>query len=299
MLRLRTGVTLALGLLGACEAPKQPGPPATPAAAPIPTPSPASSSKEAAPSAVEDRAIAELKAKAKMALRADRTVVENRLGYEQAVKRHARDAQGTGQADRLPMGPLLLQQVELALVEHLEKHELKAVEVTLGAAEAGPPLPAEHVGEGPYPWKVDQFIERRPLVLTVTSDDPKRLEPFFRAISTRCSLLLELVSVQLQEGKARFTGYAYARRDVTPPTHVPTSPSLADLAKEAKVAVPTGHPRLPEVEALLAEHKALLPQLASSMAALGQAHLAGRVFQFYRTRVEEIGRRSFPKPIGP
>ena len=240
----------------------------------------------------------ELKARARTLLVADRTAVKNLRGYEQAVERHRRDMAAVGLEERLPVAPLSKGQIEVALVEHLIHHRLKLVQARLGPPESAPPVPAEHAGRGPYTYLTDQLIERTPLVLQVEPADLTQLQGFFKDVCHRSSVMLDLVAVTLNgDSRASFSGYAYARRAVTPPRHLTSTPTLAELAAIARVEVPRGHPRLAEVDALLDEHRALHTELAKSMTALGEAHLLGALFQFYRGRVADLAARSFPKPM--
>ena len=299
----------ALLALASCEARQQaPSAPAPPQAAPsaqadggVGVSDPAAPEAPAlAPELV--RAFAELKAAARKRLAADKAAIKNRLGYEKAVERHRRDMAATGMSQRLRPAPLARPHLELALVGPLKRHELRVAELTLGEPEApSQPVPAEHAGPGPYRYEIDQIIERTPIALAVRpADDEERLERFYRDLTSHPEVLLELVALRIDGDVARFTGYAYALREVTPPKHQTATPSLAELAAAAGVTVPRGHPRIGEVEALLAEHRGLHEDLAASMTALGVAHLLGSVFQFYRGRIEELDGRRFPKPMrGP
>ncbi len=310
-------VALALLLAAGCQQPASqeggsaPTPPNPTAAAPAPvagsggavasgdpTPAAATAKTPKAPPSPADRALVELKAKARTLLAADRTAIKNQHGYDQAVTRHRRDMAAVGFEERLPLAPLRKGQVEVALVEHLIHHGLTLVQARLGPPEPAEPVPAEHAGRGPYKYATDQIVERTPVVLTVSPAKLAPLEGFFKDVCHRASVMLDLVAVTLSaDGKATFTGYAYARRAVTPPKHTTRTPTLAELAVAAGVELPTGHARLSEVEALLDEHRALHTALAGSMKSLGEAHLLGAWFQFYRGRVQDLGARKFPEPM--
>ncbi|MGM0574244.1 MAG: hypothetical protein ACQEXJ_00735 [Myxococcota bacterium] len=244
-----------------------------------------------------DRAFVELKAAAKRLVAADRAVLNNRRGYEQAVERHRRDLALFGLNARIPTSAISPGLVEARIRDPAREAGLTVRSVKVGEADEPPPVPAEHRGEGPYRYDVDQVVARHPVTITVTPADEQALRSFFRRALAGEGLMLDLVGVRIEGDEATFSGQVVRRRDVTPPVHVVETPGLEALADEVGVQVPTGHPRVDEVRALLDEHREMEAKLASAMKALGRAHLLGRLFQFHRGRAKAIERRPFPEPV--
>lgn len=295
---------MALAATGGCQSggcqsdrsgtPESAEAPASPSVAPTAdVPAPAAAAE---PSAA-DKALVALKAEARKVVAADRTAVGNKVSYDQAVERHERNMEGVGLNQKLGSEPLTEASLRVALTRHSLTKGLVIEKVRLGAPPRQPAVPAEHRGKGPYRFQPDQIIATAPLEVVVATDDLGDLEAWWRTLPTGVDPLVELVALSIANGRATFHGTAYWRRQVTPPVHVTETPTMAQLAEQARVAIPAGHPRLPEVEALLAEHRSVRAELAPAMAALGKANLLGTLFQFYRQRVGAMESRSFPKPM--
>ena len=244
-----------------------------------------------------DRALVELKGAARALVAADRAAIANRLGYEQAVTRHLREMEATGFRRRLPPGAPTADALRPALEAHAAAHGLTLVEVTVSPSEPGDPVPAEHRGEGPYPYAVDQLFTRSAVAIKLRPLDDARLDAFYRTLPSGAGPMLDIAGLREEGDEATLTGYAYGVRAVTPPVHVVRAPTLEELAIQAAVKAPAGHPRLAEVQALLDEDASLQTDLAGSMAVLGRAHLLGTQFRFFTERVGAIEARPLPKPI--
>ena len=286
---MRVGL-LCLGLLIGCQGCPA-DPPSEQAEAP-PAPEPTMSPEEA------DSAVRSLLAEARKRLRADQTIVSNALGYEQALKRHDKEMEQWGMDEDMPPSALDADKLKTNIEEHARKNALDVVSLTLGQPEAAPEIPVNHEGPGPYGYTIDQLFERVPVNLTLRPADETRLRSFFAVLPKGVNPVLDLVSVRIQGSEASFTGYVYRRRVIQPPQHQVHTASLEAMAGDIGVTVPPGHRRLPEVQAMLDEHKGLHGKLESTMKILGRVHLLGLQKRFYRARMDEILQRPFPTPIG-
>lgn len=285
----------AIALLSGCGRPATA--PERPAAATDAGVGEASTAREAS------QAFAELRAVAKRRLAADRAAVDNRLGYEQSLARQRRDAEGTGMNERIPRAPIAADVLEAALAALVRESGGRLVDVRLGEAAAAKAVPATWDAEGPYPYEAAQLVARRPLAVELERADDAVLARVFEALRRADGPLLDLEALRVDGEHATFVGAVYQRREVAPPKHGVAAPSLEQLAAAAGVAVPVGHPRLGEVEAMVAEDRALGPDLAQSLATLSELDLESRVFQFYRERAKAVGSRAFAEltraPAGP
>ncbi len=301
-------VLLVLGLLTSCESQDGDPPPGAARAAsgansgtleeaPRPPGAPASPALSPADAKAATQAIAELKAEARKLLAADKAVIANRHGYEQSVAKHLRVMEETGMDLRIPDSSLDAEALEKELAVYAGPLGLSVVQLRLGAAKAPAPLPQRHTKSGPFPYEIDQLFERRPLRLTLRPQDLDALRTFWTNLPRRDAPMLDLPTLLLEDEGATFTGFAYSRRAVKPPIHEPRTPTLEELAARASVPIPPGHPRLAEVEGLLAEHRSLSDEIAASLEVLGRSHLMGSWFRFYRGRAKEIEGRAFPTPV--
>lgn len=276
-----------------------PGP--APASAPAPAPAAhASATPSAVPAADGDRAVTELKAAARRRLAADRAAVANRMGFEQALERLARDARMTRMFQRIPRGVIDPAAVRQALVRHAKAQgiDLRARDVTLGASPPGQAVPLEHRGAKPYPYTEHQLLEPLPIAIRLRGADEAAAKRFYRLLPGGVEILVDLTARWRQGRDTWLGGSLYRWRDVTPPRHLVEPPTLGSLAREAGVQIPQGHPRLPEVQALLDQWAPLRPALERVLEAAGRAHLEGARAALYRHKTRAIEGRSLP-PLGP
>jgi hypothetical protein len=300
LVRLLVLTLTALGV--ACGSKAPPSAPPAPALAPASTApdlaSRAAGTARPEPSAA-DRALVELKGAARKRLAADRAVISNRLGYEQALAKHARDAQGTRMRDRIP-AEVTASGLEAEVAAHARAHGLTLVTLALGEAADGPPVPAATAATGPYPFSAAQLVATRALTLTLRPADEAALSAFWRRLPAGVGPLLDLTERRLDAaGDAVLSGHVYQFREVAAPAPEVRAVRLEELAREAGVAVPAEHPRLAEVRALLDEHAALGSDLAASLAVLAQTHLVGERSRFFRDRVKAVEARSLPPLTSP
>jgi hypothetical protein len=240
----------------------------------------------------------ELKAAARTLVAADQTAISNKISFEQASERYHRDMAGTGMNRRIPEEAISLEMLRSQLEAHGKKYgKLHIKSVVFGQTVTPKTVPKIHQSVGPYPYDVDQILTRTPISVTVDTVDRDRLKAFYQHLPAGLDTMLDLAAIRFDASQATFTGHIYHQRAVTPPIHKTETPSLEALARQAKVSVPKGHPRLGEVEALLAKHGQLHSELAHSMKALGDAHLLGSRFRFYRERAKAIEQRAFPSIV--
>ena len=247
--------------------------------------------------AAADAAVQELKAAARKLLAADKAVVANLLGYEQAIEKHHRDMRGAGMPRRMPDQPITADALRPRIQAHARQYGLELVKFKLATPAEGAPLPATHGGPGPYHYDIAQIIAQIPVVIEVKPSDEAKLRPFFLNLRQIMGPLPDLVTLRVQDDRALLYGTLYQRRDISPPRMKIHTPTRDELAAKAGVTLPANHPGLAEVDALLEEHRELHPELSRSIMALGQAHLLGTQFQFYRQRMEAVEKRPLPKPM--
>jgi len=291
-------VVSALGL-GACRGAPEHAPPADATSRPPARAPSAADAVAPAPAEDADAAIVELKAAARKRLAADRAAVANRVSFEQALERLARDARMTRMYDRIPDGAIDPGQVRQALARYAQSQgvALAPSDVTLGASPPGEAVPLEYRGDHPFPYTEHQLLEPLSITIRLRGASDEAVHRFYRMLPGGVGLLVDLTERWREGEDTVLSGHVYRWRDVTPPRHLVAPPTLASLARAAGVHVPQGHPRLGEVKGLLDEWAALRPALERVLEVAGRAHLAGARADLYLHKTRAIEARRLP-PLG-
>ncbi len=285
-------VAVAAALAWGCGE-RAPGPRVSPADA-----APQAAARSASPPrpGPADRAVSELRAAALKRLASDRAVASNALGYEQALARQEAAREGTGMAAHLPRGPIDAAALEATLRRLARDEGLLVVALEIGPEVPAAPVPAEHRGAGPYAYSDAQLFATRPLTLTLGGATEAALGRYYAAVVAAGVPLPVFEARERSAAGVILRGLLYRESDAAPPRHLVPPVDRAALAAAAGVTVPVGHPRLAEVDALLAQRAALSPKLEAAMAALGRSHLAAARLRFYRELTERLQARPLPVP---
>ncbi|MFT7580558.1 MAG: hypothetical protein ACI9MR_002229 [Myxococcota bacterium] len=235
-----------------------------------------------------DRVLVELKGEAKKRLMADRAVSKNTFGYSQARERHERLRTESDMGRHLPRTAIEAKPVIAVIQKTAADLGIIASDVVIGATLPVTALPSEHTGARPFVYEPNQLLERTRIRLTLETGDEAVSRTLHAALLGAPMPLLRIEQHSVDGTTTTLVGVLYREATITAPRHVLPEVTLASLAKDAGVAVPAGHPRLGEVEALVREHAGLRPDLLSARKALVESHLAATRSRFYTELLKQI-----------
>lgn len=262
-------------LLASCSAPAEP------------SRAPDEPRAEPAPSPAVDAATAELVAAARKRMAADEALVANSPGVLLALKKQERQRTDARMNTRVPRGPAADDPMSDKIGVELMA-DIRAAADEAGVLINGPkvvshtaarPVPAEHRGDGPYEYGIDQLFEAIGFEVELPAGDAAAVRRLIEALDRKDRPVPFVRELRPIAGGIVLDATWLRQVDVKPPRHVVPPLTLGELAIAANVPIPDRAP--PEVAAILEQHAALEPKIDVALEVLGQSHLEAARYRFY------------------
>ena len=231
---------------------------------------------------------------------ADRAIVANQLGYQQAVEKTRRQIKELDLARRMPPEPLTAEVLRPRIEALVRQSRLELVDLKVGSQSATRAIPKSHSGPGPYQYHPDQLIGQQPVSIIVSPANDANASALFERLKALPAPFIDVNAVMVSGNDERLilSGVIPMLRSVDPPVQAVRTPSLSELTRRTGVEIPAGDYPTGDIQKTLDEHHELLGDLKKSMALLAKTHLLGLQLRFARQRIEANKQRPFPTPMG-
>ncbi len=243
------------------------------------------------PTEATDPRVLEILAAAKKRLAADKALVSNRSSYERDLQRQLRQREETQMQARLMPASMDDHALEDALRAAASDAGVVLVSLRIQHPPEPVPVPSEHRELGAYRYQPGQLFGAYKVSARLGGGDDKKVAAWLEALVAAKAPLPFLIKSDKVDGDMVVEARCLIEYAVNPPWHIVEPLTIASLAAAAKVEAPPegafGAERA-TLDALIAEHTKLLPEIDRTLKALGRSHLEAERFRVYAKAADGI-----------
>lgn len=248
---------------------------------------------QTAPPSPTDPRVLEILAAAKKRLAADKALVSNRSSYERDLQRQLRQRTESQMQQRLMPPSMDDHGLEDVLRGAAGDAGVVLVSLRIEHPPAPLPVPSEHRELGAYRYQPGQLFGAYKVTARLGNADDKKVGAWLEALVAAKAPLPFLVKTDKVDADMVVEARCLIEYAVAPPWHIVEPLTIASLAAAANVDAPPREAfggELAILDALIAEHTKLLPEIDRTLKALGRSHLEAERFRVYAKAADGIDK---------
>ncbi len=240
-----------------------------------------------------DARVLEILAAAKKRVAADKALVSNRSSYERDLQRQLRQRTESQMQARLMPASMDDHALEDVLRGAATDAGVVLVSLRIEHPPEPTPVPSEHRGFGAYRYTPAQLFGAYKVTARLGNADDKTVGAWLEALVAAKAPLPFLVKTDKVDRDVVVEARCLIEYSVNPPWHLVEPLTISSLAAAANVEAPPKEAfgaELTTLDALIAEHTQLLPEIDRTLKALGRSHLEAERFRIYAQAADGIDK---------